>query len=266
MSDWLEVNRANWDDRTSVHLGSRFYDVAGWLERGDGPDPYEAALLGDVTAQRLVHLQCHFGLDTLAWARAGAIVTGLDFSEPAIAAATELARRAGLSERARFVVANVFEAPRALGERFDVVYSNIGALCWLPSIERWADVVAALLAPGARLLVHDVHPLLMSLDEDGTTPAYSYFEESEPIVEDSELSYVDGGHLEHTTSYQWNHSLGEIVTALLSRGLVISHLEEHDWVRYQAFAELIEAPAGFWRAPSGTARRALSFSLLATAP
>ena len=138
----MAANRANWDDRAAVHLESRFYDVEGWLRDQRGPRPREIEALGDVTGLRLVHPQCHFGLDTLAWARAGAVVTGLDFSPVAIAAAAEIAERAGLSERATFVCASVDEAVSALsGATFDVVYVSLGALCWLPSVAVWAGMV-----------------------------------------------------------------------------------------------------------------------------
>jgi SAM-dependent methyltransferase len=151
MDDYIAANRANWDDRTALHLESRFYDVEGWLREPRRPRSYESDALGDVSGLRLVHLQCHFGLDTLEWAREGAEVTGLDFSPVAIAAASDLAGRAGLSDRARFVCADVYDATNALdGAAFDVVFVSLGALCWLPSIDRWAEQVGALVAPGGR--------------------------------------------------------------------------------------------------------------------
>lgn len=263
MTSWLEANRANWDDRVAVHVDSDFYGVERWLASGEGPDTDEAALLGDVTARSLVHLQCHFGMDTLSWARAGANVTGVDFSPAAIAAATDLAARAGLSDRARFVVCDVDGAPAALGERFDVVYVSLGSLCWLPRIDDWAALVAALLAPGGTLLVHDVHPLAFSLDDDGTTFAYPYYEEREPIVIDDASTYTDGGSLAHATNYEWNHSLGEIVTALATRDLMVTHLAENPWTRYRAFEGLVEGPAGVFRAPAGAPQLPLSFTLTA---
>jgi 2-polyprenyl-3-methyl-5-hydroxy-6-metoxy-1,4-benzoquinol methylase len=151
MDERLEANRANWDERTAVHLASRFYDVEGWLRDRRGPRPHELEALGEVSGLRLLHLQCHIGLDTLAWARAGARVTGLDFSPAAIDAARDLARRSGLSDKAEFVCADVYEAASALGHAtFDIVYVSLGALCWLPDVDRWAEQVGALVAPGRR--------------------------------------------------------------------------------------------------------------------
>ena len=263
MTSWLEANRANWNDRVAVHLNSDFYGVERWLNSDDGPDAGEAAMLGDVTNRRLVHLQCHFGMDTLRWARAGAIVTGVDFSDAAIAAAGRLAARAGLTSRSRFVLCNLDDAPAALAERFDVVYVSLGSLCWLARIADWADVVAALLGPDGTLLVHDVHPLAFSLDDDGATFTYPYFEESEPVVVESASSYTDGGALAHSVNYEWNHSLGEIVTALAERSLMVTHLAEHPWTRYQAFEGLVEGPSGIFRASEGAPQLPLSFTLMA---
>jgi SAM-dependent methyltransferase len=163
----LAANRANWNDRTRVHLESEFYDVDGWLRDGRPLRVYESEALGDVGGLSLLHLQCHFGLDTLTWARHGARVTGLDFSDEAIEAARDLAQRAGLDDRARFVCSDVYDATSALGhETFDIVYVSLGALCWLPSVDRWAEQVAALVAPGGRFYIHDVHPLAWALADD----------------------------------------------------------------------------------------------------
>jgi SAM-dependent methyltransferase len=263
VTSWLDANRENWDERVAVHVNSQFYDVETWLAEAPGPDAFEASLVGDVAGRHLVHLQCHFGMDTLEWARAGAIVTGVDFSEAAIAAARELAERAGLADEAHFVVSDVAHAPEALARDFDVVYVSLGSLCWLPSIVEWAGVVAMLLAPGGALLVHDVHPLAFSLADDGTTFAYSYFEEAEPVVDESPSTYTDGDPLTHVTNYEWNHSIGEIVTALAARGLVITYLAENDWTSFQNFEDLVEGPRGVFRGPAGSPRRPLSFTLVA---
>ncbi|MGO9874553.1 MAG: class I SAM-dependent methyltransferase [Acidimicrobiia bacterium] len=167
MDERLAANRENWNDRTIIHLGSQFYDVDRWLREQRGPRPREVHALGDVNGLRLVHLQCHFGLDTLAWARAGALVTGLDFSPQAIAAAKDIAERAGLGDRAEFVCAEVYQALDALRHaKFDIVYVSLGALCWLPDVDRWAEQAAGLVASGGRLYLHDGHPLAWALAED----------------------------------------------------------------------------------------------------
>ena len=263
----MAQNREMWDARVAIHTGSAFYDVEGWLRDGRGPRPSEAAIVGDVSGQDLVHLQCHFGLDTLAWARAGARVTGLDFSEPAIDAARAIARRAGLEDRARFVHADVHDAVGALGATYDVVYVSLGALCWLPSVTRWAAVVAALLRPGGGLFVHDTHPLSDALGVDELVLEHTYFEEPEPYVDDSGWTYTDGPLPEATAaSCNWNHSLGEIVSALLARGLVLEALAEHDYTAFARFPWLERQADQRYTVPPGRPRIPLSFSLLARRP
>jgi SAM-dependent methyltransferase len=266
--DWLAANRANWDDRTPIHLESAFYDVEGWLAAGTRSHPWEADALGDVTGLRLVHLQCHFGKDTLDWARAGALVTGLDFSPAAITAARHLADRAGLADRARFVCADVLHAAEALDhETFDVVYVSLGALCWLPSVRRWAEQVGELIAPGGRLFLFEGHPLAWALTEDGEHLGFTYFEEAAPHVDDEGSTYTDGDQfLTNRRNYQWNHSLGEIVTALTDQGLALRSLVEHDWTGYRQFPWLVEEGADRWATPPGRPRIPLSFTLQAGRP
>jgi SAM-dependent methyltransferase len=268
VDDYIAANRANWDDRAGVHLESAFYDVEGWLREPRRPRPYELAALGDVGGLHLLHLQCHFGLDTLEWAREGAQVTGLDFSPVAIAAARDLADRAGLAYRARFVCADVYDATKALGDAtFDVVFVSLGALCWLPDIDRWAEQVGALVAPGGRFYIHDVHPVAWALADDSLDLAWSYFEEGEPFVENSDQTYTDATRpLTATKSFEWNHGIGEIVTALLRHGLRLEWLTEHDWTVWPRFPWLVETDDHTWIAPPGTPRAPLTFSLLATRP
>ena len=267
---WVEANRANWDERVGIHVASEFYGVEAWLAGDRMPRPRELAAIGDVRGLDVVHLQCHFGLDTLALAQAGARVTGVDLAPSGIAQARALADRAGLSDRARFVEADVLEAARVLApDTFDLVYVSLGALCWLPRVGVWADQVAALLRPGGRLFLHDSHPLSQVLTYDvPVVPEYTYFEEPDrPWVEDSERTYTDGDTpLANTRSYQWNHSLGEVVTALLDRGLRLDRLEEHDWTAFQRFPWLVQTADQRWETPPGFVRLPLSYTLMATKP
>jgi len=269
MDPRLVANRANWDERVDIHTRSAFYGVAAWLAKGTGPRPREVEALGDVSGLTLVHLQCHFGMDTMQWARAGAIVTGVDFSPAAIDEAIVLAERAGLSATTRFVCSDVHDAPIVLeGQRFDIVFVSLGALCWLPSVEAWAQVVADLLEPGGRLYIHDVHPFTFCLDDDGERIGYySYFEEPDaPYVDDEPVTYTDGGTLTSTRNYQWNHSIAEIMGALQAAGLVIDVLREHDWTVFAQFPWLVEETTRHFVAPAGRQRIPLTFTILAHAP
>jgi SAM-dependent methyltransferase len=263
-ADWRELNRANWDDRVPVHLASEFYDIDGFLAGVSSLLPFESAEVGDVTGKRLVHLQCHVGLDTLSWARIGAQVTGLDFSQPAIKAAQGLA--ADLAVDASFVVADVYDAVTALGgRRFDVVYTGTGALVWLPDITRWAQVVATLLEPGGFLYLVEGHPFAQILDDtQGMNIVLDYFAD-QPWVEDYPYTYTDGPALTHTRSVQFQHGLGQVVTALADAGLRIEFLNEHDFDCYRRFRSL-EHRGGQYRFPAGHPLIPMMFSLRASLP
>jgi SAM-dependent methyltransferase len=268
MDPRLESNLMNWNSRVAVHAQSRFYDVEGWLRNGSGPPTREVEALGDLEGKSLVHLQCHFGVDTLCWARAGAIVTGVDFSQTAIDEAISLAKRAGLSERSTFLCANVYDAAQELkGKRFDVVYVSLGSLSWLPDVAKWGGVVADLLAPRGRLYVHDVHPFSSCLDDQGERVVYGYFEDpDDPQIFDSTATYTDGEDLPAIKTYEWNHSIGEIISTLLARGLVLDSLAEHDWTLFQQFPWLEKTEEGLFVIPASRARIPLSFTVLAHNP
>ena len=263
-----EANRHWWDSAVPVHLASAFYDVDGWLAAGRGPRRRETDVLGDVAGLDLVHLQCHFGKDTLSWARAGATVTGLDFSEPAIEAARHLAVRAGLDDRADFVCAPVAEAVQALGGRtFDIVYVSLGALCWLPSVDEWAGQVAGLLRPGGRLFLHETHPVSWALADDDLTMTHPYFEEAAPYRDTQSGSYADADATEAMPgddAFTWNHGIGQVVGALVAHGLRIDRLDEHDWTSFQRFPWLVEMPEDEFVTPEGRLRLPLSYTLVAT--
>lgn len=266
MSDYAAVNRANWDDRVPIHMASAFYDVEGWLARRPGPRKRELDALGDVAGLDLVHLQCHFGLDTLAFATAGAQVTGLDLSGAAIAEARALAVRAGLADRARFVEGDVLEAASLLAPAtFDIVYVSLGALCWLPSVERWATQVGALLRPGGRLYIHDGHPLANAFADDAFVIENTYFEQAAPHVDDWDQTYTDGdGRVAHTVAYEWNHGIGEIVNAIVGAGMRVDQLIEHDWTVWPRFPFLVRGEDDEWHIPPDKPRVPLTFTVLAT--
>ncbi|RKT56167.1 class I SAM-dependent methyltransferase [Saccharothrix australiensis] len=260
--DWLRLNRENWDDRTSVHAASEYYDLPGFRAGRSTLRAFEVAEVGDVTGKSLLHLQCHMGQDTLSWARLGARVTGLDFSPEAVGTARALADETGLD--ARFVVSDVYEARAALGrERFDVVYTGFGALVWLPDVWRWAEVVASLLADGGFLYLAEFHPFTDVVDEDGRTLAHDYFH-GDGEVYDYPLTYTDGPPLTRTRSVQWQHPLGDVVTALVRAGLRIDFLHEHDVTLFQVFATLRRAEDGTYRYPDGHPRLPLTYTLRAT--
>ena len=267
---FFAANRDNWDDRVPVHVASRSYDIPGFLAGRSTLEPFEVAEVGDVRGKSLLHLQCHFGMDTLSWARLGARVTGLDFSPNAIQAARKLAADAGID--ARFVEANLYDAPTSLaGEQFDVVFTGIGALCWLPDVRRWAATVAACLAPGGVFYIREGHPVLWAADDEIPDPRfvlrYPYFERAEPTSWDESVTYTDndeGIAIAHTRTFEWNHGLGEIVTALIDAGLRIEFLHEFDFVEWQALPWMLRGDDGMWRLPPDHVPLPLTYSIRTT--
>jgi SAM-dependent methyltransferase len=274
VDEYLNVNRANWNERAPVHAASRFYNLDRYAE-----DPtalssivqFDVPRLGDITGSRGVHLQCHIGTDTVSLSRLGAHMTGLDFSAASIAEARKLAERIG--DDTEFVESDVYHAVDVLGrERFDLVFTGIGALCWLPDIRRWADVVASLLKPGGRLFMREGHPMLWAIDErhlDRLVVDYPYFETPEPIVFADPSTYVETDvTLEHQVTHSWNHGLGEIVSALLDVGLTVTQLVEHDTVPWEALPGLMEQVGELkeWRLVERPERVPMTYTLQAVKP
>ncbi len=247
MDDYRTLNRANWDERAPAHAASPDYAFDRFRsdpEHISDVVRFDLPRLGDIRGLRGVHLQCHIGTDTISLARLGAHMTGLDFSPASLAEARKLA--AETNADVEFVEADVYDAARILPNgAFDLVFTGIGALCWLPDIRRWADVVAALLRPGGRLFIREGHPMLWAIDDmrpDGLLVVdYAYFERPEPLVWTEGGTYVttDAVFTQNTT-HVWNHGLGEIVTALLDVGMTITMLEEHDSVPWESLPGKME--------------------------
>jgi SAM-dependent methyltransferase len=255
MTDYRDVNRANWDDRAQAHAASAGYDTARFA---DDPEhlsdvvTFDRSLLGDVAGLRGVHLQCHIGTDTVSLARLGATMTGVDFSPRSLEHARLLAERSGTP--VDFVESDVYAAPDALGgATFDLVYTGIGALCWLPDIRRWARTVAALLEPGGRLFIREGHPVLWALEyeraDDLLVLDVPYFEQEEPQVYEEGGTYVDTDvEFTHNTTNEWNHGIGEIVTAVLDVGMTLTGLVEHLSVPWEALpGKMRQIEGGEWQ-------------------
>lgn len=242
--EWCEANRANWDERVAIHLRAPGYDLAP-LRAGRGRlQPMVEAELGSVDGLRILHLQCHFGRDTLVLAQRRAETVGIDFSAPAIEAAGALAAELGLSHRARFLQSDLYAAPDRLAEpaSFDLVFVTWGALNWLPDIAGWAAVVVHFLRPGGRLYLAEGHPAAYVFDdaaaEGRPMPGWfaPYFH-SEPLVLDDARDYTDpAARLSNTRTYEWIHPISAVVGALLSAGLRLEWLHEHPRVPWQMFA------------------------------
>ena len=253
-----EARRANlalWNEWTKIHETSRFYDVAGFKAGSSALRPLERDELGEVAGKKLLHLQCHFGLDTLSWARLGATVTGVDFSGEAIALARRLADEVGLSGRAGFLQSDILELTDVPGGPFDIVFVSYGALCWLPDLTRWATVVTRNLRPGGVLYMAEVHPFADLLEE---TPdhdvriEYPYFPAGEPLRFAVEGSYADpDAHVEQDVCYSWVHSFSEILGALTEAGLRLEYLHEFPYSVSPFWRWMERGDDGWYRLPDG---------------
>lgn len=262
-TDPAAANRAFWDSVTPVHVRSAFYDVEGFVAGRSTLSQLERDSLGDVRGKRVAHLQCHFGLDTLSIARLGADVVGVDLSEPAIAAARAIADRAGLGARARFVQSDVLTLD--LGETFDVILVNVGALCWLSDIARWAEVVATHLAPSGHLFLVECHPMAVTLAEtdQGLIVRYPYQSDGAPTVCGPTPDYADPSHVHDGETHEWQWSLAEVTAALRGVGLAAQELGEHPFTVFRMFSFLEERGDGLYHSPADRPRIPLLYSLRA---
>ena len=269
MSDYRDVNLAHWNGRAAAHAASPGYPVAALVADPSALSEvvaFDRELLGPIAGQRGLHLQCHIGTDTVSLSRLGATMTGLDFSDKSLVEARDIAARAGAD--VRFVQADVYDALAAAGDGYDFVYTGVGALCWLPDIARWARVVASLLRPGGRLFVREGHPMLWSLDDeraDALVVRYPYFERAEPLVFTTDGSYVETAEqLVGSTSHEWNHGLGEVITGLLAAGMTLTGLVEHKSVPWLALpGQMHHLPNGEWELDDDIDRLPLTYTLQA---
>ncbi len=265
----MALNRAHWEDLADLHPTTDAYDVEGFLDGESSLMPLEREELAGVEGETMLHLQCHFGLDTLSWAREGWDVTGVDFSATAIETARELAAETGLDDRAAFVEANVYDVPEVVDQEFSLVFTSYGVLTWLPDIEGWAEVVADCLAPGGTFYVAEIHPfshVLMDVGlRDGRLHSdWRYFGGAAQAY-DEDGSYADPtATLDNTETREWPHPLGDVVTALLDAGLELDFLHEHEFACFEQVAGMVEREDGYWDLPG--ASLPFLFSLRARAP
>jgi SAM-dependent methyltransferase len=273
MDKYLDANRTLWDSWTRINLGSHLYDVEGFAAgRGRDLDPIARGGPGDVRGKSLLHLQCHFGMDSIRWARHGATVTGADFSPEAIAAARALAARMGVP--GTFIESDIYELPSKLDGRFDVVFTSHGVLGWLPDLDRWARVIAHFLAPGGVFYIVEAHPVLQLFNDRLTEPElqllYPYFHGPEPIKVEHDGCYTAPDAPIRSVEHVWLHKMSDIVGALLRADLRIESFDEYPFLAWRFFPWMERRADGWWHLPEhegvplGPGSLPLMFSLKAT--
>lgn len=264
--DAMDVNRVRWDELAKLHPTTEFYDVEGFRAGRNTVDDISLEALGDVRGKTLLHLQCHFGMDTLSLARLGAVVTGVDFSSQAVEQARELADEAGLE--ARFIQANIYDLPDMLDEQFDIVFTSHGVLTWLPDIAGWGQVVGTFVKLGGRFFILEGHPIAWIFDQANQHEfgfEYGYFGQEQTHTFTEQGTYADmDAILENVTTHEWHHRFDQILNALIDGGLRIQRVGEYPFVAWQMLPFMEEDEHGWWRIPPSMTQVPLMFSIAAT--
>ncbi|SDI86580.1 class I SAM-dependent methyltransferase [Chryseobacterium jejuense] len=236
-NNYLEINRNSWNNRTESHINSEFYDVDGFLNGKSSLNDIELNLLGDLKGKSVLHLQCHFGQDTISLSRLGAEVTGIDLSDKAIESAQQLARET--NSNAQFICSDVYDLPNHLDKQFDIVFTSYGTIGWLPDLDKWAKVITHFLKPNGKFVFVEFHPVVWMFDDNFESVGYRYFN-SEAIVETVSGTYADRNADITESTVTWNHGLSEVMNSLIKNGLEINSLDEFDYSPYNCFNGIVE--------------------------
>ena len=243
-SDYLKINKASWNSKTDTHMESEFYNMKGFLVGETSLKNIELNLLGDINGLRILHLQCHFGQDTLSLGRLGAHVTGVDLSDKAIDRARELALKTKID--ANFICCDIYDLPKHLNKEFDIIYTTYGTIGWLPDLNKWGKIISRFLKPGGRLIFAEFHPVVWMFDDEFSKIAYNYFN-SGPIMETETGTYAKRDANLTLKYIMWNHSIGEVITSLTQNGIEVASLKEYDYSPYNCFKFTIESEPGKFR-------------------
>jgi SAM-dependent methyltransferase len=259
-SSFFEANRQAWNQRTGVHKDSAFYDLEGFKKGNNVLNQIELEELGNVTGKSLLHLQCHFGMDTMNWERLGAQCTGVDLSDDAIALARATA--AELSLNTRFIHCNLYDLKAHCSDKFDIVFTSYGTIGWLPDLNKWADIVSHFLKPGGTFYIADFHPVLWMMDEAFEYIKYPYFNAA-VIAEENTGTYTDREAPIKTNEYSWNHPMSDIFNSLIRNGLQIEFLHEYSYSPYKCFKKLEQGDDGMWRVTGMQEKMPMVYSIKA---
>ncbi|MFD0862638.1 class I SAM-dependent methyltransferase [Sungkyunkwania multivorans] len=238
INDFFETNRETWNEKVSHHAASEMYDLDAFKQGRSSLKKYELDALGEVNGKSLLHLQCHFGQDTLSFSRMGARCTGIDISDKAIKLAQQLNDELALD--AHFICCNTYDVNKHISEAFDIVFTSYGVIGWLPDLKPWGKIIASRLKPGGTFFMAEFHPIVWMFDYLEEPPKLKYgYHQKEVIYEEYEGTYADERAPMTSKEYGWNHGLGEVVTALTEAGLEIEYLKEHEASPYDVLPNLV---------------------------
>ena len=257
---YFEYNRKLWDERVESHKNSSFYNVKGFKAGKTSMNATELAEIGDVSGKSILHLQCHFGMDTISLSRMGAEAIGVDFSDDATTLGRDLAKE--LQTDTKFITANIYDLKEHLGRKFDIVFTSYGTVGWLPDLTRWAEIVSHFLKKGGMFYMIDFHPVIWMYDNKSWDIKYSYFNTG-PIREEVHGSYADRYHENVAIEYGWNHSISEIINALINNGLQLQFLNEFPYSSYNVFQDMVQGKRGQWHFKSQGNKLPLMYSIKA---
>lgn len=256
----LDQNRRAWNDRTEIHIQSAFYKQHDFIKGWNSLNEIELSLLGDLTGLSILHLQCHFGQDTISLSRMGACATGVDFSEKAIEYAVKIAKE--MDSDTPFICCDIYDLPKHLDQQFDLVFTSYGTIGWLPDLNRWAEVISRFLKPGGQFVFVEFHPVVWMFDDHFSHIAYDYFNTG-PLLENWEGTYADKSAAISSPCVMWNHGLGEVINALTACGLNMTQFREYDYSPYPCFQNAIEVEKGKYRIKHLSHKIPLVYSLVA---
>lgn len=235
--NYIEINRQSWNTKTEVHLQSEFYDLEGFMNGKTSLNEIELNLLGNINGKTILHLQCHFGQDTISLSRLGATVTGVDLSDKAIETAKQIAAKTG--SNATFICCDIYDLPNHLDQPFDIVFTSYGTIGWLPDLDKWAKIVSRFLKPNGQFVFVEFHPVVWMFDDNFDKIGYRYFN-SGAIIETESGTYADKNAPITQEYVMWNHGLSEVINSLLNNGLQLQQLNEYDYSPYNCFNKTIE--------------------------
>ena len=259
--NYLDINRHSWNNRTEAHIKSEFYGMEQFLQGKTSLQNIELNLLGNVEGKAVLHLQCHFGQDSISLSRMGAQVTGVDLSDKAIARAKSIARET--QANVEFICCDLYALPANLNKQFDVVFTSYGTIGWLPNLDKWAAVISKFLKPGGQFVFVEFHPVVWMFDDDFEKIGYRYFN-SGAIVETENGTYADRSANIEQQSVTWNHSISEVLNSLIKNGLEINAFDEFDYSPYNCFKHTVEFEPGKYRIKHLDNKIPMLFSLRAT--